>query len=240
MPTASIAHHWIERAMFLAYDYTYFATDFHIGMFAENLFHVTAAKQELIDDFVQENQIVRTGWPMEYMDSVLAPYANVPKRDLILFPHRISPEKRVDIFHILANRLPQYEWVVAQESTLSKAEYHALLASAKIVFSASVQETLGICAGLEAPIANAIPLCPDRLSYSELFADYPAFLYPDDWTDAANAHVCYLDQLCEMIVETMENYDNLLADLASYRSNVMPNYFHATALVENIKNANYH
>jgi hypothetical protein len=60
-------------------------------------------------------EIVRTGWPMEYMPKVLEPYKNLPKRDLILFPHRIAPEKQVEIFRDLAQTLPQYEWIVCQD-----------------------------------------------------------------------------------------------------------------------------
>jgi predicted dienelactone hydrolase len=49
------------------------------------------------------------------------------KRDIILFPHRIAPEKQVDIFRDLAEQLPEYEFVVCQEQELTKNEYHNLV-----------------------------------------------------------------------------------------------------------------
>ena len=101
------------------------------------------------------------------------------KRDLILFPHRIAPEKQIDIFNDLKQSLTQYDFVVCQEQELTKNEYHNLLGQAKIVFSANLQETLGI-SWYEGAIVDAIPMVPDRLSYSEMALS--DFKYPSDWT----------------------------------------------------------
>jgi hypothetical protein len=60
---------------------------------------------------------------------------------------------------------------------LSKAEYHTLLGQAKMVFSASNQETLGISVCSEGPLLGAIPYAPDRLSYTEILKHAPEFLY---------------------------------------------------------------
>ena len=52
------------------------------------------------------------------------------------------------------------------------------LGEAKLVFSANLQETLGI-SWYEGLLVNAIPWCPDRLSYSEMAIQefkYPAYL----------------------------------------------------------------
>ena len=35
---------------------------------------------------------------MEYMKDALKDYKNLKKKDLILFPHRIAPEKQPEIF----------------------------------------------------------------------------------------------------------------------------------------------
>ncbi len=59
-----------EKAFFHAIDYNYFATDFHIDMFCFNLYKVRR------DMF--ENKIVRSGWPMEYMENTLLTYKNLP------------------------------------------------------------------------------------------------------------------------------------------------------------------
>ena len=86
-----------EKSFFHAFDHNYFATEFHVKLFFDEL---------LEDGYPSENpwyeedwaerydsgKIVRTGWPMEYMENILTPYKGMPKRDLILFPHRIAPE----------------------------------------------------------------------------------------------------------------------------------------------------
>ena len=102
------------------------------------------------------------------------------KRDLYLFPHRVAPEKQVEIFKDLAQRLPQYDFVVCQDQELTKNEYHNLLGEAKMVFSANLQETLGI-SWYEGALVDAIPMMPDRLSYSEMALD--VFKYPSEWTE---------------------------------------------------------
>src|SRR6056300_1455112 len=116
---------------------------------------------------------------MEYLKESLSMYQGMDKRNLILFPHRIAPEKQVDIFRDLKDQLPEYEFVVCQERELTKNEYHNLLGEAKLVFSANLQETLGI-SWYEGVLVDAIPMVPDRLSYSEMALK--CFMYPSEWT----------------------------------------------------------
>jgi hypothetical protein len=71
--------------------------------------------------------------------------------------------------------------VVCQDQQLSKDEYHTLLGQSKIVFSANLQETLGISC-YEGTLVDAIPMVPDRLSYSELY--HEGFKYPSEWTES--------------------------------------------------------
>jgi len=153
-----------ERSMYECYDDNFFATDFHIDLFEESFREITV-----------EHEPVRVGWPMEYLDSNLFPYKNMVKKNKILFPHRIAPEKQIEIFRDLADSMPQYEFIVCQERELSKNEYHNLLGEAKLVFSANLQETLGI-SWYEGALVDAIPMVPDRLSYSEMALD--EFKYP--------------------------------------------------------------
>lgn len=173
IPDTTWARHF-ERSLFHALDVNCFATRFHIELFKSEL--------GVSDD----SRILRTGWPMEYLKTILAPYRDLPKRNLVLFPHRIAPEKQVDIFRDLATVFPDYEFRVCQDTPLTKAEYHRLLSEAKMVFSASLQETLGI--GLyEGLLCGAVPFAPDRLSYSEM---YPAdCLYPSEWTESWDSYV---------------------------------------------------
>ena len=148
-----------EKSFYEAIDHNYFATTFHIEMFGKNLLGKAGydPKANVTD------KVVRSGWPMEYMKDTLDMYKRMPKRNLILFPHRIAPEKQVEIFRDLKEQLPQYEFVVCQEQQLTKNEYHNLLGESKLVFSANLQETLGI-SWYEGAIVDAIPMVPDRLS----------------------------------------------------------------------------
>ena len=47
-------------------------------------------------------------------------------------------------FNDLKDPIAQYEFIVAQEKELSKMNIHNLLGEAKLIFSANLQETLGI------------------------------------------------------------------------------------------------
>lgn len=151
-----------EKAMLHSLDYVWVATQFHKDLL-EKAFGA--------DEF---DNVHVSGFPFEYLKDIIKPGK---KRNLILFPHRIAPEKQLHIFKQLAEKLPSYEWVVCQEKQLTKAEYHKLLGEAKIVFSANLQETLGISM-YEGALAGAIPIVPDRLSYSEMYTD--DFKYPSD------------------------------------------------------------
>jgi glycosyltransferase involved in cell wall biosynthesis len=173
IPDIAWARHF-ERSLFHALDVNCFATQFHIDLFKSVLG---------VDD---DSRILLTGWPMDYLETALAPYRNLPKRNLVLFPHRVAPEKQVDIFRDLAGSFPDYEFRVCQDTSLTKAEYHRLLGEAKMVFSASLQETLGIGV-YEGLLCGATPFAPDRLSYREM---YPAeCLYPSRWTESWDSYV---------------------------------------------------
>ena len=127
----------------------------------------------------------------------------IPKKNKIIFPHRLAPEKQVEIFKDLAASMPEYEWFIAQEHNLTKHDYHKHLAESKIMFSANLQETLGISA-YEAALVGTFPMLPDRLSYSEMWdADK---LYPNHWTDSWENYQASKEFLMLFIDECMD-YD---------------------------------
>ena len=228
-----------EKSFFHAFDYNYFATDFHIEMFYTNLLNDYPTENPWFEEDLARlregtltDKIVRTGWPMEYMQDILSPYKSIPKRDLILFPHRIAPEKQVEIFRDLKQQLPQYEFVVCQDQQLTKKEYHTLLGQAKLVFSANLQETLGI-SWYEGALVNAIPMVPDRLSYSEMA--YDEFKYPSDWTESFDSYVEHKSQVCDRIVQYMENYNSFIPKLENQVRDLTEKFFSANVLLNNIK-----
>ena len=213
-----------EMSMYECYDDNFFASDFHIDMFTD------VFDEDYALDY---NSIKRVGWPMEYLKGSLDSYKGMEKRDLILFPHRVAPEKQVDIFRDLKERLPQYEFVVCQEQQLSKNEYHNLLGEAKLVFSANLQETLGI-SWYEGALVDAIPMVPDRLSYSEMAL--PEFKYPSAWTEDYDAYLHNKDKVIAQIVNYMENYEDLLVSLDKQRTKLNKDFFSGTALYKAIVN----
>jgi hypothetical protein len=228
-----------EKSFFYAFNHNYFATEFHVKLFFDELLHdgVPAEnpwyEEEWEDRYTDNNQkIVRSGWPMEYMEQTLSPYMNTEKRDLIVFPHRIAQEKQVEIFRDLKEQLPEYEFIVCQDQELTKTEYHNILAQAKIVFSASLQETLGIGC-YEGALVDALPMVPDRLSYSEMYSD--AFKYPSVWTDSYASYIHHREHLVNHIRVTMNHYESKLSDLQILKHNLSTNFFSARALLDKLQ-----
>lgn len=172
-----------EQAMAHAYTHNLFATEYHRELFCDTL-------------KFPRTRTARMAWPMGYIPQQI--HAGV-KRDLIVFPHRIAPEKQVRIFKDLRQRMPEYEWVICQEHAISKAQYHQLLAEAKIVFSANLQETLGI-SWYEGICAGATPVVPHRLSYAEMAPD---MCYPSEWTDSWSSYCTHATKITKWIRDTM-------------------------------------
>ena len=212
-----------ERSMFEIFDDNFFATEFHLDMFCREFGY---EKFELTNS--GKAHIV--GWPMEYLKSELEGFDSVAKEDIILFPHRIAPEKQVDIFNDLAETLPEYEFIVCQEQKLTKDEYHALLGKAKIVFSANTQETLGISC-YEGALVGASPMVPNRLSYSEMYGD--SFLYPSEWTEDFESYKLNKDLIVAHIKKVLGENDFTRVDLLS--ANLTHNFFSGKALYEVIR-----
>jgi glycosyltransferase involved in cell wall biosynthesis len=227
-----------EKSFYHCYDHNYFATNFHIELFFRELLnsgsiYENAWYEEELEEVLKGkfSKIVRTGWPMEYMDDILTLYKNMPKRDLILFPHRIAPEKQVEIFRDLKDQLPQYEFVVCQDQQLSKNEYHNLLGESKIVFSANLQETLGISC-YEGALVGAIPMVPDRLSYTEMYEDQ--FKYPSLWTESWGDYVQNRHLLVKTIVGYIENYKTTIPFVQKQAEQLTKRFFHSKMLLSKL------
>jgi len=227
-----------EKSFFYAFDHNYFATNFHIEMFIRNLINDGMFENPWIEDDVADalkgewKNVVRSGWPMEYMSDTLLMYKNMPKRNLILFPHRIAPEKQLPIFEDLKKHLPQYEFKVCQEYPLTKNEYHNMLGEAKLVFSVNLQETLGI-SWYEGALVDAIPMVPDRLSYSEMAFD--TFKYPSEWTESFESYEIHRKEVCHKIIQYMENYEKFLPSLNKQVDILTNDFFSCDKLLKMLK-----
>lgn len=183
-----------EKSFFHASIKNYFATNFHRDLFIKEIF-----KDKNWFKLYKKAPVV--GFPFDYLPDTLSAYKGMQKRDLILFPHRIAPEKQLYIFKELEKLMPEYEFVVCQEKKLTKHEYHSLLGEAKIVFSANKQETLGISM-YEGALVDAFPVVPNWLSYKEMYDTK----YPSEW------------------VSSEENFNKYKKDLVNYIKNIMSTY----------------
>ena len=202
---------WIRRAeesMFHCYDYSWFATRFHVGIFGKELFDIRNLffNDRATATMTAFPSIHLTGWPMEYLKETLEPYSKLTKKQQVVFPHRIAPEKQLDIFKDLEKSMPQFNWVVCQEQQLTKDQYHRVLGESMVIFSASLQETLGL-AVIEGFLCGAIPMVPDRLSYSEIWLD--DYKYPSDWTLNWETYQQHKPLIINKINFIMNNYHEI-------------------------------
>lgn len=174
-----------ERSVYHACHVNYFATDFHIELMTDNL--------QLIDD----GSIVRTGFPMEFIEEYTV--GGVERKPIVIFPHRTSPEKQIDLFREIKRRSEEtdlgFECFICQDHKLTKPEYYKKLAESTIMFSANLQETLGLSA-LDALASGTDIMVPDRLSYSEMYSDRVFF---DDLVP--------VDDIIKEIQDRIKKYD---------------------------------
>tara|TARA_B100000902_G_scaffold23677_1_gene28492 strand:+ start:759 stop:1835 length:1077 start_codon:yes stop_codon:yes gene_type:complete len=218
-----------ERSMFECIDNNFFASDFHINIFVDAFKEVG----NYVGLTTDKTKVQRVGWPMEYLKNSLDSYRNMPKENVILFPHRIAPEKQPDIFRDLRTHLPDYELIVCQEQDLTKIEYHNLLGRAKLVFSANLQETLGI-SWYEGALVDTLPMVPDRLSYKEMALD--EFKYPSEWTESFSSYEHNRVLLINKIKDYMENYDTYLPALRKQVVKLQADFFSGEKLYGALSN----
>jgi hypothetical protein len=107
-----------------------------------------------------------------------------------------------------------------------------LLGEAKLVFSANLQETLGISC-YEGAVVDAIPMVPNRLSYTEMYLD--AFKYPSKWTESWDAYNVYRPDLCKEIIQHMDNYRTRIPQIRKQKDILNEQFFSARDLLDNIR-----
>ena len=229
-----------EKSMFYAYDTNWFATNFHLDMFIRNMFgpFTKEAWEPSFDEFkgclMGSKQVDLTGWPMDYLVNVLEPYSRLQKKPLITFPHRIAPEKQLDIFEDLAKHMPEYEWKVCQRTPLTKDEYHTILGESTMVFSANLQETYGISM-IEGLLCDSFPFVPSRLSYVEMWNS--EFRYPQEWTEDWDMYIENRDKLItkiSIIMDLHKSKPGYISDLKVGQRLKMDPFIRATPLISSL------
>lgn len=214
----------VEESFFYASDYNYFATAFHRDMMLDTVFgprHTQAI----------ENAAVICGQPHNKLVEGLKPFRGMQKRRMVLFPHRLAPEKQLEIFKDLEENMVDVEFVVAQEKKLTKDEYHKLLGEAQVVFSANLQETLGISA-MEGVLVDAIPCLPDRLSYTEMYE--APFLYPSEWTERWEAYEEHREELIAVIYHMLNNPKRYTPQMERQEERLHADYLTCKPLLERL------
>jgi hypothetical protein len=121
---------------------------------------------------------------------------------------------------------------VCQDQQLTKNEYHNLLGEAKMVFSANLQETLGISC-YEGAVVDAISMVPDRLSYTEMY--YDTFKYPSEWTENYELYDSARPAICNKIMQYMNHYEQFLPQVRKQAKDLHDYFFSANKLLDNIK-----
>ena len=217
----------LEKSFDELYDLKIFATQF-----SKQLYEATFGNND-------SNKV--TGFPMEYYDEILTPYWDLEnqftKEKIVVFPHRKSPEKNLNLFYELKKHLPEYEFIVAMDVCKTKDEYHNLLYRSSVCFSASLQETLGISMGIEALRCGCEVVVPRRLSYAEMhfhsYSFYPGYIANDYTPENKQFHVEYL---ADRIRFKMENF-NIHRIKKEHDSNYK-HFFNGTKFYKELKNCN--
>lgn len=194
-----------EQSFFHASDVNVFATEFHAEFF----------QTHCLGDRYWADKILVSGQPhyeiLKWFDTHSNPSWG-DRKNWILFPHRMAPEKQPELFEQLSDMLPQYEFIFTQGQNLSKDAYYRLMQQCKIVVSFAQHEMLGISM-MEGVLAGCIPLAPYRLSYKELFL--PSYLYP---TDAS------VEDVRSYVVDMIENPKHYLANIKKMAGYLRTNY----------------
>lgn len=129
-------------------------------------YHKTRILSALGDWANDADKVIVTGYPISVK------HEEVPKEKIVVWPHRLSPEKHPDIF----DRLTREPWpkdvqfIKTKEVCKTKEEYWALLNRAKVAVSTARLETFGI-AMIEAAEMGCHPVCPRGMSYPETMED---------------------------------------------------------------------
>ncbi|MDD3039723.1 hypothetical protein [Bacteroides sp.] len=145
----------LERCWFNEFDMIFVATAFHKHLIMENT------------PICCKDKIKVTGLPF-YAEELRKRFPVTEKENLVVFPHRIVPEKQPWLFDEIAKmpELSNFKFIYTMKDTTTRDEYFRLLAKSKIMLSFAGQETFGYST-LEAMALGNIALVPNRLSYKE-------------------------------------------------------------------------
>lgn len=148
------------------------------------------------------------------------------RQNIVVFPHRIAPEKNVTAFLRCARKLKHKGWkfVISMPDTAAhgqalatdyvsvirhpnKASYYELLHNSKIVYSSALQETFGYAIN-EAIACGCSVVAPNRLSYPEVLEHDNKFLYADDDPDGVYLLEARMDKFVPVPFHYTDKYSD--------------------------------
>lgn len=146
---------YIEQGWLRFFDKVFLGSEYHKKIIEDNTEGITA-------------ELIVTGLFFEQTDVVKRIEV---KENIIVFPHRLDPEKRPDLFlrlgSIMSEEYPNWKWIRSKDCCQTKEAYYRLLSQSKIAISFAEQETFGY-AMLEAIANGCISIVPDELSYGTM------------------------------------------------------------------------
>lgn len=208
-----------ERAWFYACDVNYYATNFHLNMFVENL---------TIPAETAKRRAVRSGQPHDPIVEKLTAYQTTMKDGSVIWPHRYNADKQPEIAEDLGKDMGM---VITQKMNLGKDDYYRTMGQASVIFSCALHENLGISV-MEGTLAGAIPVVPARASYAEMYMD--EFLYPSEWTSNWDNYLANKDNIYNFIQDRIQNRDKYLPALQRQQRILIENYLNANIMIDRI------
>jgi glycosyltransferase involved in cell wall biosynthesis len=146
---------------------------------------------------------------LSWKPRTLPEHTNEERQNIVVFPHRLAPEKNLSAFLRCARKLKHKNWrfvistptappAIATDNVEvivhpNKESYYDLLRHSKIVYSSAHQETFGYAIN-EAIACGCSVVAPDRLSYPEVLEHDRKFLYSEDDPDGAALLECRMDK----------------------------------------------
>ena len=174
------------------------------------------------------NKAVRSGQPHELIIDQLTQYQDTIKKPTVMWPHRYNDDKQPNIAEDLAC---DFNFIITQKMNLDKADYYKTMGESQVIFSCALHENLGISV-MEAVLAGAIPIVPDRASYREMYL--AEFKYPSEWTQDFDSFIKHRSQLVEFIQERLDNADAYASLLQDQRDILIRDYLNSSVMINNI------
>ena len=142
------------------------------GVFVGSQFH-----KDMITSYMGkniENKIYNTGLPFYPSEIHKQTHEHTwkNKSNIVIFPHRLHPEKHPDLFDNMKNKFkdkyPNWDFIKTMDLDLNKNEYLELLNKSKIMVSYADQENFGFST-LEAATLGCALILPNRVVYPEFY-----------------------------------------------------------------------